>query len=1225
MKKILLLIICVLFLPSLALAIPVQWERPSAGVVRPLYIGDSVLIPVLGGGGTLCLQVDNTGLVSTAATSCGSGGGGDSVWSRLTTGLIYTPTTTDSVAIGGTATTSAATEFWFDSVNNKFIVTSGRIGIGTTTPYAALSVVGQTVGTYFTATSTTQSSIFPYASTTALSATTLCLTADCRTSWPTGTVTSVTGTFPIISSGGVTPNLTFGGLSTSSAPTVGQLPYWTGVNTFGSVATGTISVPTGLTITANRYAIGGSAAIALDTGYVIPLQSTLDAKALGATTLTIAGTANQITSSAGAQDLSTNRTWILSLPSHVIFPGNFQATNATTTNATTTALDITNLLTFNSVTGNSWDDFCVAITGGSGLCDGTDATGGGSGGGSWSTTTSTVSGQDVNYSNNTTDIVAIGANSTTTAEFWFDPNTNFTQLGGIASSTKFIAGFGTQSLPAYTFSGDENTGIYNSGGDSLRIAAAGAAVIIFGNNIINNVADITSNTTGGNKIEASDGSINTPTYSFQDDVNTGLWSQGADILNLTAGGTETFRSDIASTSFPVGNIGIGTTSPYAKLSVVGPVVAAYLHATSTTNSTIAAGLAVGTGIAVGAHSVSTGEIRSNSSWVGSGPWVQSSAPSTGVLSLSDNAGTGFTRINFGGNTTSFPALQRSGTNLNIGLADGSVSGAKLGIGTSTPYAPLSVVGPVVAEYFHATSTTATSTITNALQIGGTAGDNGLKMTAGRVYPASVSVGGMVNLSNSTINSGPALVGYTNFGSSATGRLATFTCDNVAFDQDCFLIDNDAANTTALNVKGEPTGKGVLKIEHLGSGTGFSNASLISIDGLNCNDCQGLFMDFTTAQTTGKLLNLRNGGVELFTLTGSGNTGIGTTSPYAKLSVVGEVVAPYFTATTTNSTSTLPLLSVQTGLNFFGTFANSLDDLCVAITGSSGLCDGNDASGAGGGVWPFVTTDTNYGVAVQSTTTPLWFKNGLMASTTAHFVTSTTTLATIGTLNLTNDLTVANGGTGLSTFGGTNHVLYTTATDVLASEAAYTYNPSSDLLTAVNATFSGGTLTAGTLAGALDAGGATSFEIPNGTAGTVDAIGEVSLDTTDNQLLIATSTNASYPAVLPTIQPIWSTTVASTSLAFVSGGRLPLPSVRDGFEMTGMLCWVSGGTSVVLNVSNGAGTADTNAVTCTNGNAETAFTANRSVAALATSSLEVGTITGSVNYVSFTVFGQWVRK
>jgi hypothetical protein len=40
-----------------------------------------------------------------------------------------------------------------------------------------------------------------------------------------------------------------------------------------------------------------------------------------ATTVTVAGTANQITSSAGAQDLSANRTWTLSFPSVLILPG----------------------------------------------------------------------------------------------------------------------------------------------------------------------------------------------------------------------------------------------------------------------------------------------------------------------------------------------------------------------------------------------------------------------------------------------------------------------------------------------------------------------------------------------------------------------------------------------------------------------------------------------------------------------------------------------------------------------------------------------------------------------------------------------------------------------------------------------------------------------------------------------------------------------------------------
>ncbi len=52
----------------------------------------------------------------------------------------------------------------------------------------------------------------------------------------------------------------------------------------------------------------------------IALTSNLSAYTPTTTTVTIAGTANQITSSAGAQDLSANRTWTLSLPADVIIP-----------------------------------------------------------------------------------------------------------------------------------------------------------------------------------------------------------------------------------------------------------------------------------------------------------------------------------------------------------------------------------------------------------------------------------------------------------------------------------------------------------------------------------------------------------------------------------------------------------------------------------------------------------------------------------------------------------------------------------------------------------------------------------------------------------------------------------------------------------------------------------------------------------------------------------------
>ncbi len=53
----------------------------------------------------------------------------------------------------------------------------------------------------------------------------------------TGTVTAVTGTWPIISSGGTAPAISFGGLSTSTAAVVGNIPYFSGANTFANVAT----------------------------------------------------------------------------------------------------------------------------------------------------------------------------------------------------------------------------------------------------------------------------------------------------------------------------------------------------------------------------------------------------------------------------------------------------------------------------------------------------------------------------------------------------------------------------------------------------------------------------------------------------------------------------------------------------------------------------------------------------------------------------------------------------------------------------------------------------------------------------------------------------------------------------------------------------------------------------------------------------------------------------
>lgn len=86
-------------------------------------------------------------------------------------------------------------------------------------------------------------------------------------------------------------------------------------------------------------------------------------------TLTVAGTANQITSSAGAQDLSANRTWTLSLPDDVILPG----TGAVTIPDGTTAQRPTasnGMIRYNTTTSKfeayeaaEWKDVITTATG----------------------------------------------------------------------------------------------------------------------------------------------------------------------------------------------------------------------------------------------------------------------------------------------------------------------------------------------------------------------------------------------------------------------------------------------------------------------------------------------------------------------------------------------------------------------------------------------------------------------------------------------------------------------------------------------------------------------------------------------------------------------------------------------------------------------------------------------------------------------------------------------
>lgn len=253
-----------------------------------------------------------------------------------------------------------------------------------------------------------------------------------------------------------------------------------------------------------------------------------------------------------------------------------------------------------------------------------------------------------------------------------------------------------------------------------------------------------------------------------------------------------------------------------------------------------------------------------------------------------------------GGTTYYRA---STTGFSWFFPDGFVSNA-----SSTVVGDITATNVIATSSLRAPSTLATSTITNALQLGGTAGDNMLRLTAGtnRDYPNSTSVGGLLNVTN-TNSTGAGVVIYSNQGSTANGRLLVVRADNAAFDQQAVFIQQDGTaggyfvdctNTTAsaecanvtstvtdqsaFGITGGPDGKGVLKVT---GNAGNVSTAILSMD-LQDTDIQGIFAD-TIAGYTGKLINLRVDGTELMTMNSSGSLGLASTTPQRKLSVQGD--------------------------------------------------------------------------------------------------------------------------------------------------------------------------------------------------------------------------------------------------------------------------------------------------------------------------------------------------
>ena len=153
-------------------------------------------------------------------------------------GRNITVSGTGSFGIGLSSTPTTIT------AANTMAIMGGNVGIGTTSPGQKLDVAGYVKGQ-----------------------TGLCIGNDCKTTWPAGSVTGVTASTPLSSSGGATPNITLPNVKIEANNTaIGTSALYSNTTGYSNTASGADALPSNTT----GYSNTASGAFALrdnSTGY----------------------------------------------------------------------------------------------------------------------------------------------------------------------------------------------------------------------------------------------------------------------------------------------------------------------------------------------------------------------------------------------------------------------------------------------------------------------------------------------------------------------------------------------------------------------------------------------------------------------------------------------------------------------------------------------------------------------------------------------------------------------------------------------------------------------------------------------------------------------------------------------------------------------------------------------------------------------------------------------
>lgn len=300
---------------------------------------------------------------------------------------------------------------------------------------------------------------------------------------------------------------------------------------------------------------------------------------------------------------------------------------------------------------------------------------------------------------------------------------------------------------------------------------------------------------------------------------------------------------------------------------------------------------------------------------------------------------------------------------------------KVGIGTTSPYAPLSVVGQIVGEYFTATSSTATSTFAGDVTLPhdkyltthGLRGDasDGLYIVANNYTP--VANFGVGNTANSIFNGAVNIDGATRLATSLTGLLKA---SSGAVTTATAGVDYQSAGNYITALTGDVTA----------SGPGSAAATLATV-----NSNVGSFTNANITVNAKGLITAASNGTGGGATTFGDLTDVATTSDASGdiyyLNASGQIV-------NLNKGSDGQVLKLASGLPSWGSDNTG--------SGGSGLATST----------PIADTYVIYGTSASD-----------VGAEAAFAYDDATNILTVGSLSLMTDLSVSNGGTGASTLTG----------------------------------------------------------------------------------------------------------------------------------------------------------------------------------------------------------------